>query len=206
MIVTRSKPIEEIMDQIDQIMDQKICVIGCSLCAGKLKTGGEPEVKNMIRQLQDKRVNVIDGVVLKHACSIESWESLIKEQPVISDAEVLLVMSCGIGVSLLGRLCDKIVIPALDTVSLGAALNDEILLEMCSMCGQCTVGFFSGLCPKSGCPKSQLNGPCGGSNDGECEVRERKCIWTRIYEVMEAKNILSMLNETLSPTEYNRGL
>lgn len=57
------------------------------------------------------------------------------------------------------------------------------LLFQCRMCGDCTLQESSYLCPQSGCPKRMINGPCGGSNLGYCEVYpgERLCFWVRSY-------------------------
>lgn len=57
------------------------------------------------------------------------------------------------------------------------------LLFHCRMCGDCTLAESSYLCPQSGCPKRMINGPCGGSNNGYCEVypKERLCFWVRSY-------------------------
>ena len=54
----------------------------------------------------------------------------------------------------------------------------------CRMCGDCTLAESSYLCPQSGCPKRMINGPCGGSNNGFCEVypNERLCFWVRSYQ------------------------
>jgi methylenetetrahydrofolate reductase (NADPH) len=56
-------------------------------------------------------------------------------------------------------------------------------LFRCRMCGDCTLAESSYLCPQSGCPKRMINGPCGGSNNGFCEVYpgERLCFWVRSY-------------------------
>jgi hypothetical protein len=45
-----------------------------------------------------------------------------------------------------------------------------------------------GICPLTACSKGLLNGPCGGSQDGRCEVfpQTRECGWQRIYERLEA--------------------
>lgn len=53
----------------------------------------------------------------------------------------------------------------------------------CRMCGDCTLAESAYLCPQSGCPKRMVNGPCGGSNNGYCEVypKERLCFWVRSY-------------------------
>lgn len=58
------------------------------------------------------------------------------------------------------------------------------LLFRCRMCGDCTLAESSYLCPQSGCPKRMINGPCGGSSNGFCEVYpdERLCFWVRAYQ------------------------
>jgi methylenetetrahydrofolate reductase (NADPH) len=57
------------------------------------------------------------------------------------------------------------------------------ILFHCRMCGDCTLAEASYLCPQSGCPKKMINGPCGGSSNGYCEVypKERLCLWVRSY-------------------------
>ncbi len=57
------------------------------------------------------------------------------------------------------------------------------LLFHCRMCGDCTLAEANYLCPQSGCPKRMINGPCGGSINGYCEVypKERFCFWVRSY-------------------------
>lgn len=59
----------------------------------------------------------------------------------------------------------------------------KTMLFRCRMCGDCTLAESSYLCPQSGCPKRMINGPCGGSLHGFCEVypQERLCFWVRVY-------------------------
>ena len=59
----------------------------------------------------------------------------------------------------------------------------KTLLFRCRMCGDCTLAESSYLCPQSGCPKRMINGPCGGSLHGFCEVypQERLCFWVKVY-------------------------
>jgi len=55
------------------------------------------------------------------------------------------------------------------------------LLFRCRMCGDCTLADSAFLCPQSGCPKRLVNGPCGGSRAGRCEVfTDRPCFWVRV--------------------------
>jgi methylenetetrahydrofolate reductase (NADPH) len=57
------------------------------------------------------------------------------------------------------------------------------ILFRCYMCGDCTLAEANFLCPQSGCPKKMINGPCGGSLHGFCEVYpgERLCFWVKVY-------------------------
>jgi len=206
MLITRPKPIEEILSMLDMFPETSICVVGCGICARKIQTGGEAQVSMMTARLQQRGLDVLDGKIVKHACSTESWDSMVEENPALDDAGILLVMSCGAGVSLLGRISGKPVLPGLDTTSLGSALKDEVFENFCVMCGDCNVGLYAGLCPKSGCPKSQVNGPCGGSIDRDCEVEGRECIWVKIYDKLESRGMLELLDDIRPPVNHDRRL
>lgn len=58
----------------------------------------------------------------------------------------------------------------------------------CQRCGDCTLDEMGFLCPQSGCAKCLLNGPCGGSRDGWCEVwpGKRRCLYVLSYERLRA--------------------
>jgi len=52
----------------------------------------------------------------------------------------------------------------------------------CRDCGDCSLPDCAYICPNAWCAKAMRNGPCGGSNDGECELGDKECIWARAYE------------------------
>ncbi len=52
----------------------------------------------------------------------------------------------------------------------------------CRDCGDCALPETAFLCPESACAKNQRNGPCGGTRDGLCEVRDVPCLWARAYD------------------------
>ncbi len=56
------------------------------------------------------------------------------------------------------------------------------LLFDCRECGDCSLHEIAYLCPESQCAKNQRNGPCGGSLDAKCDVKDMDCIWTRAYD------------------------
>lgn len=61
------------------------------------------------------------------------------------------------------------------------------VLYGCNMCGDCTLYACGFLCYQSGCPKKMLNGPCGGSIEGFCEVfpEKKRCFWVKVYHHMK---------------------
>ena len=77
----------------------------------------------------------------------------------------------------------------------------KVALFGCNNCGDCALFDVGYLCPLSQCPKNQRNGPCGGSNQGWCEVypNERKCVWVRAYLRLKAHHEENEIRENLVP-------
>ena len=50
------------------------------------------------------------------------------------------------------------------------------------------------------CPKNLRNGPCGGTANGQCEVKpEMECIWVKVYESAKTADRLDGLKQYLPP-------
>jgi methylenetetrahydrofolate reductase (NADPH) len=76
----------------------------------------------------------------------------------------------------------------------------------CQECGDCTLLDIAYLCPQGDCPKQQLNGACGGSHDGWCEVYpdEKRCIYYRAYQRLRFYKEEDTLGEKiLSPRNWD---
>ncbi|MBW2568467.1 MAG: methylenetetrahydrofolate reductase C-terminal domain-containing protein [Deltaproteobacteria bacterium] len=71
----------------------------------------------------------------------------------------------------------------------------------CRMCGDCTLSEAAFLCPQSQCAKYLLNGPCGGSRDGWCEVYPgiKRCIYVQAYERLKSFGEEEKLKENIVP-------
>lgn len=70
----------------------------------------------------------------------------------------------------------------------------------CQECGDCALFDLAYLCPMSNCAKFQRNGPCGGSRDGICEAdKEKKCVWTMVYERLDSIDSLDDLRKKYVP-------
>ena len=71
--------------------------------------------------------------------------------------------------------------------------------ERCQGCGQCILARTGGICPVSRCAKRVMNGPCGGSSDGKCEIdKELICAWQLIVERLKSLDRMADYEE-LSP-------
>jgi methylenetetrahydrofolate reductase (NADPH) len=71
----------------------------------------------------------------------------------------------------------------------------------CQSCGNCVLPAMEYVCPQT-CPKQLRNGPCGGTNNGQCEViPERACIWVKVYERAKAADELASLKVYIPPPD-----
>src|SRR5262249_43373842 len=71
----------------------------------------------------------------------------------------------------------------------------------CQECGNCVLGNMQHVCPQT-CPKQLRNGPCGGTNNGQCEViPEQPCIWVTVYNRAKAANQLELLKVYIPPPD-----
>ncbi|MEZ5334324.1 MAG: hypothetical protein R2741_03315 [Methanolobus sp.] len=71
MIISSAKPFEEVMELLKN--EDDIFVVGCNACAAKQHLGGEPEVLNMCRRLEEAGKHVVGWVVPSAACSVASY-------------------------------------------------------------------------------------------------------------------------------------
>ncbi len=78
------------------------------------------------------------------------------------------------------------------------------LLFHCKNCGDCTLSEQAFLCPQSGCAKFLLNGPCGGSRDGWCEVYpgKKRCHYVKVYERFSQDQCLEFTRGFLPPRNW----
>ncbi|MEJ1730598.1 hypothetical protein SMA90_30175, partial [Escherichia coli] len=68
MIATTQKPFEQILRMLEGA--QSVFVIGCGDCATQCQTGGEVEVEEITRQLEEAGKTVTGGVVPDVTCNV----------------------------------------------------------------------------------------------------------------------------------------
>ena len=190
--ITKQKPLEEIEQQIEGM--ERVFIIGCGTCATMTKTGGINEVAGMRQHLQDLGKMTTGWTVIPTACDGMTEDALRETEGAIQVADCLLVMSCALGVQRVSSYIGKPVIPALDTLFIGVEDDSGFFHEVCDQCGRCVLGYTAGICPITACHKGLLNGPCGGTNNGKCEVdKEKDCAWTLIYQRLKEQGRLDLM-------------
>lgn len=189
MIITEKKAIQEILDNLEG--HSKIFLVGCGECATTCKTGGKDELA-VIRQELEKNGKTVVGSCIPDAPCIASQvkTELAKNMNALRQADAILVLACGLGAQSVkeNNRLDQPIFPALNTVCAAVLDSRGNIFEKCSMCAECVLGITGGICPITLCPKSLLNGPCGGMDKGKCEVdKERDCAWVLIYNELEKR-------------------
>ena len=200
--ITKQKPFEEIQQQLEGF--DRVYIAGCGTCTTMTKTGGMDEVLAMKERLQELGKLVTGWIVIPTACD-EMTEVAIKENNgAIQNASCILVMSCALGVHKISTYIGKPIFPAVDTLFIGVEDGPGYFQEVCAQCGQCVLGETAGIYPLTACHKGLLNGPCGGTNNGKCEVdKEKDCAWTLIYERLQEQGRLDLMRRFHSPRDYN---
>lgn len=160
MIITSAKPFEEILDMLKD--EDNIFIVGCNVCAAKLKTGGEPEVREMCRKLEESGKHVVGWSLPTAACSIRSYDSLVEKSEKINDASCVLVMGCGSGVSAVATVVDLPIYGSNNTLSLGGSSGGKLLSDQCVMCGDCTISQYGGSVRNLSAPKPFSTDPAEG--------------------------------------------
>jgi ferredoxin len=200
MIVTQKREFNELMENIKNY--KSVFLLGCSECAALCGTGGEPEVKAMKDALESQGKEVTGTFVAKSGCQVLGTKVELKPfKDAIDKADCIIVMSCGAGTQTAVELYEnKPVLPANDSLFLANMTRLQVFDERCSLCGKCILDKTGGICPITRCAKGLLNGPCGGSQGGLCEVsKDTPCVWQQIYSRLIKLNQLHLLKETSRP-------
>ena len=210
MIGTQPKPFSEVVDAIGA--KQKLFVIGCGGCAKVCHTGGEPEVDEMVRQLQAHGYVVPASGVPERTCYIQHVQEFFEQRREgLEQCDCIVILGCGGAVQTVRQATEeygmvKPIVSALNSVGhMDTVVPDALWVERCSECGDCMLNETGGICPITLCAKGLINGPCGGSRDGKCETDpERDCAWVLIYHRLKALGQLDKMRRIREPQDYSK--
>jgi ferredoxin len=200
--ITKQKPWTEILESLDD--SDKVYLVGCGTCAAVCRTGGKDEVIEAKRLLKEAGKTVTGWMVIPTTCDNLTKDALEEESVRIGQSDTILVMSCALGVQRVADNVENVAIPALDTLYFGMEQSPGNFAEVCIQCGDCVLAFTGGICPVTICPKGLLDGPCGGTKDGKCEVDSQKdCAWTLIYNRLKKQGRLDKMRMEQKPKDYS---
>jgi ferredoxin len=205
MIVAEQKSLDEIKSLIGD--SKKVLVLGCGTCVTVCFAGGEREAATVATSLRmstklDNDSKEITHATVQRQCE---WEYLDEVAEQVENVDVVLSLGCGIGVQAIAEhFPNTWVVPGLNTAFMGLPTEHGVWDERCAACGDCILGITGGICPIARCSKSLLNGPCGGSEDGHCEIdKDTPCAWQLIYDNMASKGKLDVLMNYQPPKNWS---
>jgi len=201
MIIAEQKPFPILEEFLKPY--KKVLLVGCKGCVTVCSAGGKKEVGllsaalRLARQSNGEPLEITEMTV-ERQCDPEYLAPL---KGPASEHDVVLSMGCGAGVQFLAEHLPKtLVLPALNTVMIGVTERSGTWTERCQACGDCKLHLTGGICPVSRCSKSIMNGPCGGSIDGHCEIdKSVPCGWQLIIDRMAELGTLDAYYERIIP-------
>jgi len=205
MIVGSQKPIEEIWGMVKDF--KKVLVFGCNTCVAICHAGGEKEAETIaalirMRAAQEGKTMEVNHLGVMRHCEPEYFEPVMDE---VKKYDLVLSTACGVGVNFLSDRTGSIpVYPGINTSFYGAVEEPGLFKELCAGCGDCILHLTGGICPVARCAKTLMNGPCGGTNKGKCEIsKDVDCAWFLIVERMKQLGTLEKLSEVLPPRNWS---
>ncbi len=208
MIVGEQKPIAEIMEIIAPY--KTLLILGCGTCVKTCFAGGEDEVATLASSLrlalkkEGKEINIEEQTV-ERQCENEFIQEAADG---ISKNEAVLSLACGAGVQAIAKRFAKApVMPGVNTTFIGIQEQHGVFTEECQGCGNCGLAKFGGVCAITRCSKKLLNGPCGGSQNGKCEVSsDTDCAWQLIIDRLTTLGQLNNLRTYIPPKNWQSSI
>lgn len=208
MIKADSKPLDEVFGFIEDY--RRVLVLGCGGCVSVCHVGGDKEVEVLAQSLrlkakkQDRDMTILENTV-RRQCEPEFVDPIIED---LDGADAVVSIACGVGVNhMVDRGCSVPVFPGVDTTFMGSTVEHGVWEERCQGCGRCILHLTGGICPIARCAKTIMNGPCGGTDDGMCEISTEEhpvaCGWSLIVERAKELGNLEELMDILEARDWS---
>ncbi len=206
MIIAEQKSIQTLIDYVGN--HSKVLVLGCGGCVTVCLAGGETQAEIVASALRLALAKTGSQVEVWHDCVTRQCDPEYMDQikDALGGADAVLSLACGVGAGFVAEHLDGIwVYPGLDTKGAGATVEQGVWEERCAACGDCVLDLTGGICPVARCSKSILNGPCGGSQDGKCEISEEvECGWELIYRRVKSLDRPDLMERLWEPKDWSK--
>ncbi len=204
MVIGERKPFDEIMRMAEGL--KKIMVLGCGGCVTVCLTGGHDEVRvlsSQLRMARDKAGSPIEIIekTVERQCDPEYIDQV---ESIVPEVDAVFSMACGAGVGFMAdKYSDKPIYPALNTTFVGGSKKEGYYVERCQTCGECKLYYTGGICPIARCSKSLMNGPCGGSTKGKCEIDpDVDCAWQLIVDRLKSLGQMDRYEDIMPANDW----
>lgn len=208
MIVGSRKPLPDLLQMVEPY--DHILILGCGACVTVCMAGGRKEAEETAALLRLQRARAgrplqVDVNVAERVCEREYVENIADSFAPTSGVQAVISMACGVGTQGLVVFHPELVsLPGLDTSFYGLPVEGGRWKEVCLGCGQCVLHLTGGICPVARCSKALLNGPCGGSRNGKCEVRDDlDCAWQLIWDRLSSQGATALFDEIQPPKDWS---
>jgi ferredoxin len=204
MIIAEQKPLGDVIKMLDG--HRKVLVVGCRSCVAVCLAGGEKEAGILAETLRlhsdlNGKEWEVEEVTLERVCEKE-W--VREAASSVEGKDAVISLACGVGAQVIHELYPGVyVVPGVNTISMGAPEEQGIYLEKCGGCGDCVLHLTGGVCPVARCSKSLMNGPCGGSQNGKCEIDpDTPCGWDLIFRSLKEQGRLDLMEAVIPPKNW----
>ena len=175
-------------------------VVACNKCFKEFNTTEEPECDSFAAIAEEQGKHITGTVKVDFLCNkVQTEKKLAGIVP--EGTENVVVISCGLGVQTVADLESVPVFTATNSLNYTGHHGMALTKKTCGACAQCYLNVTGGICPITACSKSLVNGPCGGTKNGKCEVcPDMECGWERIYRRLKE---IGRLDALKCPTQIH---
>ncbi len=197
MVIAKLKELDEIKEMIKNY--KRILNVGCAGCTAICLAGGQREVDifnaKITESFKEDNLSIqFDGYTVERQCESDFIAEL---DDMVNNYDAIISMACGAGVQFVAeRFTTKPVFPTLNTTFVGVNKDIGWFEEKCRFCRDCQLAYTGGICPITRCAKGIFNGPCGGTDNGKCEVDKNiPCAWYDIYERLKGQDRIDNISK-----------
>lgn len=197
------KPDDEIQELLDGV--DSVVLLACKSCFTEYISDESGAVEALSGSIAEAGKKVSSAVEADFLC-LERTTSELVDSLDLDDADAIATYSCGVGTQVVAGMTDKLVLPMGNAEGYrffgGFYPTDN---KLCGACGECVLNETGGICPVAYCSKGLVNGPCGGAQNGKCEMDEDKdCVWMEIYERLKEQDRLESMRSGVRIPSRNK--
>ena len=162
---------------------------GCNECVTVCEAGGKKEVEILasalrmyfVQQGQEKKSD--ESTPWSASATMNTWKRSVRTSWITT--MLVLSLACGVGVQFMAEKYHTMpLLPGVNTCLSGGQRRKG---GSGRNAARPAVPVYwpetGGICPVSRCAKRVMNGPCGGSSGGKCEInKDVDCAWQLIID------------------------